>query len=144
MSERLYRAIYVSRTRPGGAPGPEVADGVLAAAQQKNRRLGVTGLLLVHDDWFVQALEGPRAAVSDLLMTIGADPRHADMEVAVFQPIDQRLFIDWSMAIARYSDDMSGLLDAVRDDHGLDPKRLEPVVLLMLLSEAKRLLPQPA
>lgn len=143
MPDRLYRAIYVSRARPNRA-APDVGAEILPTARRRNRELDVTGLLLVHDDWFVQALEGRRAAVSDLLLSIGADDRHAEMEVAVFQPIDRRLFEDWSMALARYAPEMDRLIDAVRDEGRLDPKRLEPVVLLMLLTEARRLVGEPA
>lgn len=145
MPDRLYRAVYVSRTvSDGHGTSARLADAIAEHAAERNRAAGVTGILLVHEEWFVQALEGGRAAVSDLLLEIGGDSRHREMEIAAFQPIDRRLFPDWSMALARYEDEMGRLLDAVSDERRFDPKRLEPVVLLMLLSEARKTVPLAA
>lgn len=138
MPERLYRGLYASRTTEAVRERPSAVEAIVTQAAARNAALGVTGLLLVHDDWFVQALEGPRRAVSDLLQSIGRDRRHAEMELIGFQPIDQRMFADWTMAQARYDPHLASLVLAVQDRDRFDPKRLEPVVVLMLLAEAAR------
>src|SRR4051812_22650157 len=96
--ETLFRLVYASRAILPVMPRFEATiDDILAVAQPKNARLGVTGLLLAHQGWFVQVLEGPRRNVSQVFGAIGRDLRHAQMELLTGGPAQERLFGQWNM-----------------------------------------------
>lgn len=67
-------------------------------ARSKNKKAGVTGALLISDNWFVQTLEGDEAVVSGLFEKIEADDRHTDVSVLESTTVDSRVFSRWSMA----------------------------------------------
>ncbi|HZZ31515.1 MAG TPA: BLUF domain-containing protein [Phenylobacterium sp.] len=46
----------------------------------------MTGLLIAHRGWFLQALEGPADDVHDLFRHICTDPRHCDAELLAEAP----------------------------------------------------------
>ena len=96
--EAVFRLIYRSRSL---APATERDHGlgdILRVARTNNARLGVTGALLVYDDWFAQTLEGSEATVRDLFKRIRIDPRHDTVELRQEGPVNERVFARWAMA----------------------------------------------
>ena len=71
---------------------------IFTAARSTNKKLGVTGALLLTDDTFVQVLEGEEASVRGLLARIEADPRHDDLVVLEAGTVAGRVFDRWAMA----------------------------------------------
>jgi hypothetical protein len=55
-------------------------------ARTSNRKQDVTGALLTHGDWFVQALEGQEATVRALYERIHRDRRHEKITVIFAEP----------------------------------------------------------
>jgi len=83
----------------------EVAlSALLTQCRQNNAARGVTGMLLYSDGNFMQALAGEAAMVDALAEKIAQDPRHHAMKVMLRQPIEQRQFSGWSMALRRLVD----------------------------------------
>ncbi|HWA98257.1 MAG TPA: BLUF domain-containing protein [Pirellulales bacterium] len=70
---------------------------LLAKAREKNSRLDVTGMLVYHDDAFLQVLEGHEPAVQSLYDRIKLDDRHTNCTVLLRSFIDQRNFGEWTM-----------------------------------------------
>lgn len=70
----------------------------------KNRKVGVTGMLMSEDDKFLQVLEGPEYLVRDLMSLIERDPRHDQVKVLAEEQITTRRFPDWSMGYGRVGD----------------------------------------
>lgn len=97
---QLVRLIYASRNLLPDAVAESEIRGILAVARRHNAPLEVTGALLFSADVFVQALEGPRAAVETVFETIQLDPRHADIVVLDVGAVGERAFAGWSMAYA--------------------------------------------
>ncbi|MDT0630743.1 BLUF domain-containing protein [Rubrivirga litoralis] len=118
----MHALLYRSLERPG-----LLASGlndIIEAAQRRNRRLDVTGLLLRgHMEVipgapgeFVQWLEGPEEALGTLLQLIDGDPRHTEVEVLARGPLADvvgashvevgpgRLFPSWSMGLVRLAE----------------------------------------
>jgi hypothetical protein len=71
----LERFIYVSRANSDLGPG--AVAGLVRAAAARNAVEGLSGSLVWHDGWFVQALEGPPAALDAAWSRIRRDPRHS-------------------------------------------------------------------
>lgn len=87
---------YVSTARP--ELGEADVAAILTTARAFNRRNGITGCLVYDGGRFAQWLEGPAAAVEDLLRRIDRDSRHDDLRLVLVRPADRRAFGDWSMA----------------------------------------------
>jgi len=99
-TEPCYRLIYRSHSLlPGnGADAVGLAD-ILAVARHRNAELGVTGALMLYDDWFAQVLEGPQAVVEALYARIKTDARHDAVRLNEAGPAAKRLFGKWAMAV---------------------------------------------
>lgn len=97
-SNSLYSLIYRSRA---AAPFDEAAlTELLQHARQSNQQRHLTGLLLHHQDQFLQVLEGPEAVLKELYARIEADSRHQHVRTLAYGPIEERMFPDWRMGFA--------------------------------------------
>ncbi|MCA9499017.1 MAG: BLUF domain-containing protein [Nitrospira sp.] len=101
MENDLYQIIYASAaTRP--IEEDELLT-MLKHAREKNKQLGITGMLLHCDGSFIQALEGPEDQVKSMLGVIRRDSRHSRIAVLFEGPIQNRSFSKWSMGFNRPS-----------------------------------------
>ncbi len=137
----LNRLLYFSRfsaamPREDEAQAEEV-DGVIRASIRNNRAHAITGLLLVHQGWFMQALEGPGQAVLATYDRILADPLHQDARVITAGPAEARLFGDWNMCARRLSNTDDAILAGLRMKGDFDPGRLTAVSGLGLLTAVR-------
>lgn len=83
---------------------------MLEGGVARNKRAGITGLLLYKDGCFMQALEGEKAVVTALFSKISHDPRHHHIVVLIQEPIEERNFPDSAMAFRDlHSEDLKGL-----------------------------------
>lgn len=71
----------------------------MRVARIKNADLGITGALMLYDDWFAQVLEGPQSAVEALYKTISADKRHNGLRLDESGRVAGPLFAKWAMAV---------------------------------------------
>src|SRR6478609_8978567 len=90
-SRTLHRLIYASRERIGADLDHELGT-IIRASIANNREVSVTGLLLVHAGWFLQALEGPAEAVMTTYGRIARDKRHSDCKILSAGPAERREF----------------------------------------------------
>jgi len=67
-----------------------------------NDRENVTGILVYHDDAFLQVLEGDETSVRKIFKRIEKDPRHAGLATLRSQKSfgERRIFGEWSMGFA--------------------------------------------
>ncbi|MGD9851767.1 MAG: BLUF domain-containing protein [Nitrospirales bacterium] len=125
MEDDLYHIIYASvAIRP--VKENELVM-MLKHAREKNRRLGITGMLLHCDGSFVQALEGPKDRVKELFHVIRQDVRHNRLAVLFEGPIKQRSFSHWSMGFNRPSQEDLALMEGYTPylEMGDDPKAIK-------------------
>ncbi len=99
-TDACFRLIYRSRSLlPAGDQGQSELVDILKGARVKNAGLGITGALMLYDDWFAQVLEGPQASVEALFTRIKSDQRHTSVRLAEAGQVPRRLFDKWAMAI---------------------------------------------
>jgi hypothetical protein len=122
----MYALLYASRARPGLLAAD--LNAIILEAQVRNRRAGITGLLLhgrlesipTAPGEFIQWIEGDEVEVEALYRDIQGDPRHTDLYVLARGPIDTltdaahtrqqfvadtgRLFPSWSMGLVELAD----------------------------------------
>lgn len=89
-------------------------DGILLESRHNNALDGLTGLLWVDGDRFLQVLEGSDEAVAAAVERIRGDSRHRDIEVLVDRPTDTREFGAWSMALRYRGESIDDLDERVR------------------------------
>ena len=91
----LVRCLYASRpSQPLSGP---FLDSILAQSRKNNPALGVTGLLCVSEDLFIQVMEGGRDEVCDLFNAIVRDDRHQHVRLLAYEEISERRFGSWTM-----------------------------------------------
>jgi len=111
----MISLFYVSRSSiPPAEEGAHVAE-IVAAAQRRNLALGVTGALIAVDGLFGQILEGPEAAVNQLVVAILKDGRHSDVRIVEIIAIAERRFANWGMTYVPASEDARALLRTLID-----------------------------
>jgi FAD-dependent sensor of blue light len=94
----VFRLVYRSHSRIGTTERKQQLGEIFSVARSSNKKLGVTGALLINDDQFVQTLEGPEPAVRDLYAKISKDRRHEHVELLESGDVAGRVFGKWAMA----------------------------------------------
>ena len=98
---------------------------MLHQARRNNEGLGVSGALIVLDDYFVQLLEGDPATICTLYQHVLADPRHDRAVQLDFSEIDRPHFAEWSMGLLPMTGDKQEVLRRHVGDAMLDPLTLD-------------------
>jgi hypothetical protein len=136
MSETLsiYRLVYASRMSPAclASPDDQLRD-ILRVAVANNRRLGVTGLLIAHRGWFLQALEGAEPTVRGLFDAIGGDARHREAVVIGEGARGGRAFGHWTMCARTLSASDAAVLGALDRKPSFDPTLFPERAVMKLL-----------
>lgn len=131
------RLIYAS-TAQQNVSFSQLTD-ILRTASPHNREAGVSGLLLLAGQQFLQVLEGERVVVNQLYHRILTDVRHTDLMLIDYAGIRAREFPDWSMKLIRADDTMTAARREVLARHlggmSFDPATLQARVARALLLE---------
>jgi hypothetical protein len=109
----LKRVSYISKfSRPLSR---EEITQLAADAAERNRTLGVTGMLMSSGGIFYQVLEGPVEAVDQLFQKIAADPRHQDVLVLSSQEeVEDRQFPSWAMKKVNLDEEATSRLEPIK------------------------------
>jgi hypothetical protein len=92
----LSRIIYYSERN--AAVSMDIR-GLLASAHRNNARDDITGFLHFNGFYFLQVLEGGRAAISSCYHRIAADNRHTNIVLISAGDVGERMFPTWSMGL---------------------------------------------
>jgi hypothetical protein len=98
----LYTHVYASEAHT--ALGRAELDRMCREFAKANREAGITGMLFVVGDHFVQVLEGERDAVWGLLRRIMRDPRNRRLRTLYHGRLMRRRFPAWNMRWMRLDD----------------------------------------
>lgn len=93
---RISRLVYISE-RNAAVPA-DMAD-LIRKSRSNNARVGVTGFLISDGEYFAQALEGPRWAVTHIYNHVAKDPRHRRLHIVSCMDVGRRLFPNWPMGL---------------------------------------------
>ncbi len=97
-ADAVFRLVYRSRSRIEPARSALALSDILSVARSKNAALGITGALMLYQDWFAQVLEGDEARVRALFATIRSDGRHGSVQLTEQLGGMRRAFPRWAMA----------------------------------------------
>ena len=129
----LVRCLYASRA--ASSITPTLLDAISETSRRNNPPQGITGLLCVSEDVFIQVLEGGRDEVCTLYNTIIADKRHEGVRLLAYDEISERQFGAWTMGQVSAAKLNPGLLLKYYRHPKLDPFDGPGAATLALLSE---------
>lgn len=127
----IYTIVYTSH--PHKQPKEHELDDILRTARRNNQFLGVTGVLLLASNTYVQVLEGEEAHVKKIFTSISKDSRHHSINKMFEGLMDARAFKDWSMAYRRMN---KKELDGFKKRINLDDPRLFNNIPALTILEA--------
>jgi hypothetical protein len=132
----LYRIFYRSRQTPEVSADLDfVVGNIIGSSIRRNRDTGLTGLLLVVQGHFIQALEGKVEAVRDTYARISMDPRHNDLHIISQGPAEQRLFGEWNMCASSLAPSDEAILSVLNGKADFNPKALTGASAQRLLTK---------
>ena len=123
---QLCRLVYFSKYNINTRGNDVTSDlkQILAISIRNNSDRGITGGLVFNRKFFVQALEGEHAVVTQTFARINSDPRHKDIVIAEMGSVSERLFGAWAMGYAG----KTALFNKLCVEHGhageFDPKNM--------------------
>lgn len=145
----VFRLIYRSHSLILAADRKRELGEIFSVARSKNKKRAVTGALLITEDQFVQALEGPEQVVRPLYERICEDRRHDKVELLENGDVPGRVFGRWAMAkVGADSEADIPLLTNV-DKGGISPAQPRPATaeqqpVLGFMRQSLRLAGSPA
>jgi hypothetical protein len=92
---QIFQLIYASTPRYGLTSTD--AENIAISARDKNRKSGVTGVLLISSTAILQVLEGEKSAVCTIYQLITKSRRHMNCDVLFTRHCAARSFPKWSM-----------------------------------------------
>ena len=128
----LVRLLYASRAVD---TSPAAIESILGPSRAHNTVCGITGILCYGQGIFLQAIEGGRAAISELYGHIQRDPRHKDVVLLHFEEITERRFGGWTMGQVNLSRLNSSTLLKYSEKPELNPYAVSGKVSMALLEE---------
>lgn len=129
----LVRLIYCSRPVPG--VDQEELQAILKKSRQNNARQGITGVLCCSDGYFIQVLEGGRAAVNQLYNRIVVDSRHGDITLLDYEKVQERRYAGWAMGQSNMARLNPARLLKYSEKAALDPYALDGRAMTALFDE---------
>lgn len=80
-------------------------ENLLFQIREKNKRLAITGILLLIQGKFVQYIEGNSTEIDNVYTSIKKDSRHNELILLDSGELETRQFKDWSMAYKKVGDE---------------------------------------
>ena len=99
----LCRLVYRSQTS-WDLLSNEMLQELASLSERRNLGRGITGLLILSGECFLQVLEGDASAVNELYGRILQDNRHHGITLISYEQVSTRCFEDWSMRVADLND----------------------------------------
>ena len=124
---KLFRVVNFSRAAEAVSDGLMPLIDIIGVSDRNNRRDHLTGALMRHQGFFIQAIEGARTDIDRLMDRLRRDRRHANLRLLSDQPIASRLFGHWAMGQATATPALLALLND-EDLSAISPAKAEAVL----------------
>jgi hypothetical protein len=119
--DSVDRVVYRSQSLMSSTEHTEL----LLQCHRNNRRLGLTGLLVIQGQGIVQILEGPSESLERIVEKIIVDARHRDFVHLERSTNVPRLFPDWAMgSVVLNASSMGALIREVESASDEERRRL--------------------
>lgn len=135
----LVQLVYASKAAPG-LNNTDI-ENILTQAKRNNEKHAITGILSFNHNYFLQCLEGGRAAVNQTYQQIISDPRHSDAVILSYEQVDYRYFANWSMAFVPSSSLTHEMIMSYGISKDFNPFDMSGESALLLLTELAEHIP---
>ena len=130
----LVALTYVSRISKTIDPS-DLAE-LHLAAQERNRKVNISGMLVFGGEYFIQCIEGGQEEVNHLYSKINKDPRHQELQIVSFQKISERQFENWSMKLIMMTEKNKAFLlkftsDGIFNPYDMSADNIDSFMLAM-------------
>ncbi len=98
----MIRLVYISQTVKPFSTDELMA--LLRECRRGNAKKDISGVLLYHNECFIQVLEGKEEDVNQTFAVIKKDPRHKNITELERKYITERQFKDWNMGFEELND----------------------------------------
>lgn len=139
MSRSLIQLIYCSRQNILPPKLDLEIDDIIKTSVRNNRDSRITGILLSHQGWFLQVLEGAPVAVQTTYGRIVNDSRHAGSHVITASSIDERMFGEWDMCARQLRKEDGAILGVLDAKRKFEPTRFDAKTSLRLLMAVRNI-----
>lgn len=136
----LVQLVYCSKSTSSDKDKNADLKSIHQTAVQTNGLLGISGLLLFSNSYYLQVLEGPRSDVNEVYGRILKDPRHSNSEILLFREIVRRDFGDWSMGWATEVAAKADVYFAYSANRNFDPRQMSGEAGLAMLVDLAKLM----
>jgi hypothetical protein len=134
-TDAFFRILYTGRASPAcEADVDGVLADILATGVARNRKSGLTSILLFHRGWFIGALEGPEPALQATFERMKNDPRHLGLHTIAQAVHTERLFPAWSFCAWALSGDDAAVLAGFDEEDDFDGSAVPERTVLRLLA----------
>ncbi len=116
---------------------------ILNQSRSYNPSHGITGMLLYHNEAFMQYLEGDKEEVFHLYDIIALDERHTGVTLYFDKPIQERNFAGWSMGFSNLEkadpEQLEGFTPFLEKGFTSEAAAEQPTMAMRLLMKFKEL-----
>jgi len=131
---RVHRLIFASRLQfEDAVTAVRGLESIRDSATRNNTAAELSGLLLIHDGWFLEALEGHPDAVMHAYGRIVTDTRHNTAKLLASGLVEDRMFEAWTVCARVFGAGDAAILDALDRRGPFDAGRLTDRAALKLL-----------
>lgn len=96
----MHTIIYISEYQAcPDNPTENVLADICQVAIENNLKLNITGVMLFHNNHFLQVLEGEQDALISTFDKIKSDTRHRNLEIIYDEKVNNRCFPNWRMTL---------------------------------------------
>lgn len=127
--------LYVSRSTLELPRQAQEIEDIVRVSRSRNASIDVTGALVFTERNWAQNIEGPAAAIDELMESIRRDSRHTDVDVVYHATIADRRFATWAMAYAGPSTFVAGNVLPLTDPLPAAGKRKASERLITLMRQ---------
>lgn len=124
----FVQLIYISE-----AVGEELSPEFIREAQERNKKVGVSGVIVSTPKVYLQLIEGERTAVNRLYSRILKDYRHTNLVILRYVEIRRREFSEQLMVHLEVQDLLENVISVNRLSMQLDPEHITGVEALGLM-----------
>lgn len=109
------------------------AQGNLGRLSKNNPLLGIGGAMCFLDGVYLQLLEGEAVAVDALYQKIEKDPRHTHVRMLAREPIGQREYPKWSMALLTWNEETKAIFNLFNPNIACDLYAADPATVAAMM-----------
>jgi len=135
--DEIYKVVYISHSTISDDELSNELANIEQIASSNNNHNEISGCLVYCNHMFIQALEGPKSDVLNLIESIKEDQRHSGLTLIYAENIKQRSYKSWRQMkvisdeslLSKFSKSLEGLASLPLNT--LPPSKIDEIIFHM-------------